>query len=192
MKRRHVITAMFAVASLCSGTAAAQAPDSLTFHRGQWGAEFNISGGFFSAGALRFTSATHAWLLDLGAGYSHNSFSGPAGSGSGNLTTITAELGSRSHHSIGHRLYRLTTIGALLNYGRQSTTGGSTNRTTGVGVFGDLGATWLVTPHMGIGARWRVTASYVHGSSTNAGVTSTGNQVTLFMGTVVLAGQLYF
>ena len=101
MKRRHVITALFAVASLCSGTTAAQAPDSLAFHRGQWGAEFNISGGFFSAGALRFTSATHAWLLDLGAGYSHNSFSGPAGSGSGNLTTITAELGSRSNHSIG-------------------------------------------------------------------------------------------
>jgi hypothetical protein len=165
---------------------------SRAFHQRQWGAEFNISGGFFSAGALRFTSPAHAWLVDLGAGYAHTSVNGPAGSTTGNNTNIVVELGSRSYHPFGRRLYRLTTFGVSFNYNRQSTSGGTTFQAAGGGVFGDLGATWLVTPHLGIGARWRVAASYVHASDSSAGVTTTGNGVTFSVGTLQLTGQLYF
>lgn len=192
MGSRNVIVTLVAAASLWSGAAAAQTADSLAFHQRQWGAEFNISGGFFSAGALRFTSPTHAWLVDLGAGYAHNSTNGPAGSTTDNTTTIVAELGSRSYHPFGRRLYRLTTFGVSFNYNRQSTSGGNTFQAAGGGVFGDLGATWLITPHLGVGARWRVAATYVHGSSSTAGATTTGNAVTLSAGTVQLTGQLYF
>lgn len=51
----------------------AQGADSAMFHRGQWGADSIIGNGFFGAGALRFTSPDHAWLVDVGANYQNTS-----------------------------------------------------------------------------------------------------------------------
>lgn len=178
-------------ASLCSRNAAAQNSDSALFHRGQWGAEFNISGGFFGAGALRFTSPTHAWLADLSAGYAHNS-NGGVGGASQNQEGGFFRLGSRAYHLMGRRLYRQHTFGVSFAYSRQSSNSGTSANAYGVGLFGDLGATWFVAPHLGIGARWGATISYSHGKTTVGGISTSGESLTLSVGNVVLAGQLTF
>ena len=187
---RHVIVSLWMISMALRGTATAQAPDSLRFHRGEWGVEFNIANGFFGAGALHFTSPTHAWLAALDGEYTHGHASGPLLT-SINAGSVALELGTRGYHSFNPRLYRVTSLGALLNYSRQ--TGSGTSLTSdGVGLFGDLGATWLVTPHLGLGARWRVSVAYFHGKATGAGGTTMVDAVTLSAATVLLTGQLYF
>jgi hypothetical protein len=172
-------------------SADAQASDSVVFHRGQWGAEFSIVNGFFGVGALRFSSPTRALLMNISTDYSHRSGSGTAPSTTG--TGVALDLGMRAHHSFGRRLYRLTTFGVFLGYGRQTISTNNTKaETIGVGPFADLGATWLVTPHLGIGARWRASISYTHATVTDASTSATANQVQISLGHIQLAGQLYF
>jgi hypothetical protein len=160
----------------------------MSFHRGQWGAEFSIATGFAGVGALRFTSPTHAWLIDFGATYDHTSTSGIRES----RTTASLDLGTRAYHALRRRLYRLTTFGVSLNYRRSPASPGTTTETFGGGLFADLGATWLVTPELGIGARWRAAISYGHGKVSGAGVSSTADGVSVSLGPLLLAGQIYF
>jgi hypothetical protein len=192
MALRNVIVSFIAAASLGSGAVAAQASDSVPFHRGQWGAEFNIANGFFGVGALHFTSPTHAWLATLDASYAQNHATGPA-LASFNAGSAALELGTRSFHAFSRRLQRLTTFGTSFTYSRQTNAGGATFQALGAGVFADLGATWLVTPHLGIGARWRAGASYSHGRVSGGGLpTSTIDSWSVSLGSVLLTGQLYF
>ncbi|HET9708297.1 MAG TPA: hypothetical protein VFP39_08335 [Gemmatimonadales bacterium] len=191
MYLRHLIVSLAIIGMALSGSATAQTPDSLRFHRGQWGVEFNIANGFFGAGALHFTSPTHAWLAVLDGEYAHDHASGPLLTSS-NATSVAIELGTRGYHSFSPRLYRVSTLGVSLNYSRQTANGGPTLTAEGVGLFGDLGATWLVTPHLGIGARWRASVAYAHGKATVTGSTTTSDIVTLSAATVLLTGQIYF
>ena len=192
MYLRHVTVGLSIISTALSGRATAQAPDSLRFHRGEWGVEFNIANGFFGAGALHFTSPTHAWLAALDGEYTHDHASGPLLQ-SFNFASVALELGTRGYHSFNPRLYRVTTLGAILNYSRQTAGNGSSTLTTdGIGLFGDLGATWLVTPHLGIGARWRASVAYTHGKATGAGATTVVDAETVTAATVLLTGQLYF
>ena len=171
--------------------AAAQNSDSALFHRGQWGAEFNISSGFFGAGALRFTSPTHAWLADLAAAYNH--FSNAGGSGASlNQENVSLRLGSRAYHPMGRRLYRHLTFGTSVAYTHQSSNSGASANLYAVGLFGDLGATWFVAPHLGIGARWGATILYLHGKTTVGGISTSSEAITSSLGNVELSGQLTF
>jgi hypothetical protein len=97
------VSLLLASASLLPGIGHAQAPDSAPFHHGQWGAEFHIANGFFGAGALHFSSPTHAILVDFSTAYSHSSVSGTA---STNAIGAAVDLGTRAYHPFGERLYR--------------------------------------------------------------------------------------
>lgn len=191
MSLRKVIVGLSIVGATLCGIATAQTSDSLRFHRSQWGVEFNIANGFFGAGALKFTSPTHAWVAALDGEYSHNHATGPALT-SFNAGSLAIELGTRGYHAFSSRLYRVTTLGALLNYSRETLSNGASLTTDGVGLFGDLGATWLVTPHLGIGARWRASVTYAHGKTTGSVGNNLVDSVILSAGTVLLTGQLYF
>jgi len=82
-------------------TLTAQVPDSAPFHKGQWGVDFRVGSGFAGAGALHFTSPTHAMLLDLNGGYSHGSattVSNPAIRGS--FVSASLSLGRRAYHEV--------------------------------------------------------------------------------------------
>ena len=84
---------------------------------------------------------------------------------------------------------------ADLGVGIQSTTpsgggpGPLSSNGWGGGIFGNVGASWLVTPHLGIGADWGVTVGYVHETGPLANV---DRQWTVGLGQLQLTGQLYF
>jgi hypothetical protein len=188
----HPVCFLFlATAALLPRNANAQAADSVAFHQGQWGAEFRLSGGFFGVGALRFSSPTRALLIDVSSDYNHISGSGAAASSS--AVGVFVDLGMRAHHAYGRRLYRLITFGVSLGYSRQTT---STNNTKleafGAGPFADLGATWLVTPHLGIGAKWRAAISYTHATLSDVINSAKIDQLNFSLGNIALEGQLYF
>ena len=96
-------------AFLPASALAAQVPDSVLFHPGQWGVDFRIGSGFAGAGALHFTSPTHATFLDLSGGYKHTSNTAAALRIS-NLTGALS-LGRRAYHRVDPHIYRWTTSG---------------------------------------------------------------------------------
>ena len=90
---------------------------------------------------------------------------------------------------------RWTTLGVSFLYDRQSTTQSGltqTNQGLGAGVFANLGGTWLVTPHLGLGAQWEVDLSYIHTKTTSPFSSGTGDIVSLQLARVALTGQFYF
>lgn len=121
---RRIALLFLTLGSLLPRFVVAQGADSAMFHRGQWGADFIIGNGFFGAGALRFTSPGHAWLVDIGADYQHTSGTQNGVKNSGNTEASSVEAGSRSYHAMNRRLYGLMTLGVSLNYGRSSINGG--------------------------------------------------------------------
>ena len=180
------------IASLLGSVTVAQAQDAVAFHPGQWGAEFQIGNGFVGTGALHFSSPTRALLINVGTNYTHASASG-AGQGSGNATDVTLDLGTRRYHSFGPHLYRLITFGLSANYQRQSSDlNNATVEAIGGGPFVDLGASWMVTAHLALGARWRAALAYDHVKQDLAGTVTRINRVSVSLGGLSLAGQLYF
>ena len=175
--------------------AGAQSADSAAFHGRQWGTEFNIGGGFAAAGMIRFSSPTRALIANVGTDLSHSSSTYAGNANSGSDVGMNLRLGARAYHAVGSRVYRLTTVGLSLNYTWQQTTQGGSrfaSQGIGAGVFGDIGATWLVTPHLGLGARFAGTVMYNHYRSTEPGSTARANQVRASVGSIALVGQFYF
>jgi hypothetical protein len=132
--------------------------DTLPFRRGQWAAQFWA----FSSqglGVLRFRSPSSAWLLD----------------GSLQVEDVHATHGDRTYASAslraGLRVYRPVApkvvrylgaglIGSYLGFRHESATIGTVYRgwTAGGGLYAELGADYLITSHLGIGASSSVTA----------------------------------
>ena len=179
---------------LLSPALAAQVPDAAPFHKGQWGVDFRVGSGFAGAGALHFTSPTRAMLIDLSGGYSHGSITiAPAAHGSDLNASLS--LGTRGYHAMDPHVYRWTTLGVSFIYDRQSATQSGvtqTNQGLGAGVFANLGGTWLVTPHLGLGAQWQVELSYIHNKTTSPVSPGTVDIVSLQLARVALTGQFYF
>lgn len=173
---------------------AAQAPDAAPFHKGQWGVDFRVGNGFAGVAALHFTSPTRAMLIDVSGGYSHGSTTNPALQG--NAVNVSVGLGRRGYHVMDPHVDRWTTLGLSFIYNRQSVTQGGTTQTNqglGAGIFANLGGTWLVTPHLGLGAQWQVDLTYIHGSATSPISGSvTSDIVTVELARVALTGQIYF
>lgn len=181
-------------AFLLTPALAAQSPDSTPFHKSQWGVDFRVGNGFAGVGALHFRSPTRATLIDLSGGYSHGSTTNPAIHG--NAVDASFSIGTRGYHLVDRHVYRWTTLGLSFLYNRQSSTQGAVTQTTegiGAGVFANLGGTWLVTPHLGLGAQWQVDLTYIHGSATSPiSGSARSDTVTLELARVALTGQFYF
>lgn len=195
MHARIALTGIAIAAATFSSAAAAQVPDSTPFHRGQWGVDFGIGAGFAAVGALHFSSPTHAMVLNLTSVFGHGSsaIGGPPAIITSNINA-GGSVGTRAYHAMDARAYRWTTLGVSMAYNWQTTTlSGVSQKLQGIGagVFGNLGAAWLVTPHLGLGAQWQVTVSYTHTTRSGTG-SGTSNAVSVGLGQVSLTGQLYF
>ena len=110
---------------------------------------------------------------------------------------VSLKAGRRMYGTITHRVAPWTALGVTGVYAWQRTTAGDTvlqhSNTAGAGLFGSLGATWLITAHLGVGAQWSLLLNYAHQSITsNVGGTSTVNSVSVSIPNVALAGQVYF
>jgi hypothetical protein len=166
-----------------------------TFHAGQWGAEFNIGTGA-NATLLRFTSPNAAWLMEFSGSASSIGSDVPDGS-----TTKTSfwngsfRLGHRTYSSGSTVVRPFHSFGGLVS-GAQTNNGSTTQDTWSFGAFVDLGATWLVTPHLGLSGLGELNGSYFNQTSrqssngTQQKLTSTGWNVGI--GRLRVVASVYF
>lgn len=181
------------LAALASASAPAtllgQAAEPTPFHARQWGADFTIIGGFTGAGFIHFRNPTHAMVADLGVGIQSTT---PSGGGPGtNTMSATLRLGMRRYRPLTRGVLGFGTLGIDVTHTHQFRGGPGplSSNGWGGGIFGNVGASWLVTPHLGIGADWGVTVGYVHETGPLANV---DRQWTVGLGQLQLTGQLYF
>jgi hypothetical protein len=128
---------------------------------GSWGAEA-VFGSGVGANVLRFSSPTSAWLAGLTFSVTHQTedftgFTGGTGQ-SGWLGFGDARLGRRWWSGDrGERIRPLTGLGVL--------GGVSSNenfQSWNAGAYGELGATYFVSPHVSLGATGELAAVYLH------------------------------
>ena len=148
------------------------AKPSTPFRRGQWAAQFSLGSGFTSLGFLKFRSPTRALVFDLRLGGAHRerSFEDSTGShflGLDSDAFTQLRFGWRGYRGGATKVVAHYTIGVLAGLDHNAGTGlGSStqdNTWTG-GVFGDLGATYLVTPQLGLGVLGSAALSYSSGT----------------------------
>jgi hypothetical protein len=157
-----------AAALLPAARLAAQpaSPDTLPFHRGQWGVEGTVSGGSLGTGLLRLLSRSTALALNVSANVSSNTmrtqlFSGgvPSGTSEQTLTqtAVSTTLGVRRYRALRDGVAAFTAFGAIASYSRARSEdaqsgSSSSQRQWSAGAFADLGATVFATPRIGLSA----------------------------------------
>ena len=196
MRIRQAAVPLVLLSTTLSSRAQAQGHDSTTFRRGEWGADFQIAGGFAGAGAFRFSSPTQAWLVDLETSLSHSSNTSPGFAGSANSVDLSLKLGRRRYATQAHSVAPWIAFGLTFAYSWHDLVTNDTvtarGRGIGGGVFGALGATWFVTPHLGVGAQWGLNVTYTHTTYNGGSGSSSSNAIQATLPNMALVGQLYF
>ena len=176
------------------------------FEAGQWAAEFGIANGVGGVGVMRFRSASSAWLLDghISLRSGRNEISGGAESDvnhSSHVDQYMVDLraGLRRYHPLRRSTTAFHTIGALGGVGRVSYVPSASPGTQQVfrnwraGLFGEVGASYFVTPNLSLGASTFVDAGYARTSTESpAGARSVSRDLFLSTGGTRLLGTLYF
>ncbi len=188
---RTALTVAALASVLVPAVGHAQAAERSPFRARQWGADFNIGNGFVGVGAIRFTAPDRALVLDLSGDVATRTSNG--GGPRGNSNSFTLSLGMRRYRGLAPSVEMYHTLGLEAAYSHNYDAAGPvTDNTWGAGVFGDLGAGWMVSPHLLLGASWRVEALYNHTSSKTPAVSTSGHRLELSLGGVRLIGQLFF
>ena len=156
--------------------------DTIPFRRGQWALQFTAGSTFGSLGALRFASPRKAWLLDLrvDGGHSHDHVTIPTGPTTDTTldrfdswANATLRVGPRYYTARGTRLVSFAGVGVIggFTHYADGEEGGSAWERNGwtAGVFGDLGATYLVSPRLGLGGTATLSAAYSRWTSRGSG-----------------------
>jgi hypothetical protein len=187
---------------LRAASASAQEPEHEQepppFRRGQWGVDVMLSNGFSGAGALRFSSPTRAWVLDVSGTYDwdesryRDTTRTITGRGVGN--GLTLRLGRRAYRPIGSRVYRTLGAGILGSFSFSASNGAGSPRTYafGGGIFGEIGGQWMVTPHLSLGAYWIASLQYRTQHYSNGASSQNHNSLDANAGGVGLRGAFYF
>jgi hypothetical protein len=214
--RCGTLCALFAAAAVAAPTLSGQTADTIAFRAGQWGAEFSLGGSFTGLGVQRFSTPKRAWVASLRGRFDDvnvdddevdsdlptpppwaNAFAFENRSGD-------ARVGHRWYRSIAPRVQQHLTIGALASVSRvkqfRDDLPDFTSRSTGAGVFADLGALWLLTPRLSLGAAWTASLTRVRTNSTVYFFfneeTTTGSMTTrttgIRFGDVRMQGAVYF
>lgn len=144
------------------------AKPSTPFRRGQWAAQFTVGSNFGSVGFLKFRSPKRALILDLRLQGRHGerTYEDSTGShflGTESLAATQIRFGWRGYRGGATRIVAHYTFGVLAGLDHDAGTGlgSSSERNTWTGgVFGDLGATYLVTPQLGLGVLGSASLSY--------------------------------
>lgn len=167
--RTRTIARLFALslAIVAARPIAAQSTDSLPFRARQWGAEFSASSGFGSAGLLRFHTSRRALLLDAGGTITRQSKSDAARAD--NSAAARLRIGERFYRPVARRVVQFATVGVGASHDDATTSvptftgtmGEQTQRQWATGVFGGVGAAWMVTPALSLGATYEAELNYV-------------------------------
>jgi hypothetical protein len=168
--------------------------DSLPFRAGQWGAQFAIDDGTAGLGVLRFRSARHAWLLDASVGAS---WSDGESSFIGDQSRTSVFVSLRA----GPRRYRPIATGsaAYLGMGLRGAYGWDASDDDRVefwnaGVYGELGAAYLVTRRLSLGAQVQIDAGFTlsRRRSASPAFVERDRRVSIGVSPVRIVGALYF
>jgi hypothetical protein len=141
---------------------------STPFRRGQWAAQFAAGFDFNTVGFLLFRSPTRALLLDVELGGGHSEMltgdsTGLQFAGVNSNAFTQLRFGWRRYSGGEPKIATHYTVGVLggFEHAAVSSSGNSQQRNGWTaGLFGDLGATYLVTPHLGLGALASASLSY--------------------------------
>lgn len=202
-----LLTGLLAAAPLAAQTASTAPSDSLPFRQGQWGAEFGL-GSYTSAGFVRFRSPRRAWVGTVSGDYSRQT---PEG-------TSSARTSARVSATVGHRWFRailpdvsqFVTLGGVIGAQRSDFTLQQISLPELVavearlrrssyfaGVAADVGAQWMVTPSLALGAKWGAQAVVGRDQDRLSGglpsnTDATGTSTSLILGRIAVLGSLYF
>lgn len=141
------------------------------FRRHRWAAQFAGGTTFASLGALRFTAPTRAWLLDFRftGGHSHDrAYASDTLESDGFVSnaSVDSRIGRRFYQGRGKSVVSFQTVGALGGYTHncnESTApvvAGFCSNGWRAGVFGELGAAYLITRRFSVGGTAAVAFTY--------------------------------
>ena len=202
MTRLSTILGAFVLVS--APTLRAQEPaDTLPFHAHQWAFLFIGGSSFAGLGALKFTAPNRAWIINVGGSAIHARTDVPLApdtteTQTQNAATFSLRLGRRFYQPRGHEVVSYQSLGITGGANRfcsHDSFGGTTNSncSTGwtAGVFGELGAQYLLTPRLSIGGQFNAAVSYQFTRSTN-GLPNRNWELQLSFGQVGFGGAIYF
>jgi hypothetical protein len=202
MTRRS--TAIAAFLALATHTLLAQEPaDTLPFRAHQWGFLFTGGSSFAGLGALKLTAPNRAWIFNVGGSAVHSRNDVPFSPDTTDTHTQTAEsfslrLGRRFYQARGHEVVSYQTVGisgGVSRFCSHDSLAGLNNSdcSTGwlAGVFGELGAQYLLTPRLSIGGQFTAGVTYQFSRDSNA-LPSRIWSVELSFGQVGFGGAIYF
>lgn len=179
------------------------ASDSTPFRSGQWAAQFGLASGYASLGVLKFTAPTRAWLLDVRVSGGHGDGEFRSTNPDTTITvwesdaSVTLRLGRRFYTAARDHVVALYTIGASGGFAHSAggQRPGSEGEVNGwnVGVFFELGGSYLVTRRLSLGALGSASLSYSR--SVSRGNTGVRNEFSRYGGSlnaVSLVATVYF
>ena len=185
----------------------AQEQDSTAFRAGQWGVEFSLGGSFVGLGAQRFSTPKRAWMASVRGRFrdvtgdtdslssSLFDFSLPQA----NLEQVQLTLGHRWYRSLTDNVLQHVTVGALASTFRETrfrrASPDITSRSIGGGVYAELGAMWMVTQRLSLGAAWTAQATLARSTLENlapAGTKRRSTSTHIAFGDVRMQGALFF
>ncbi len=175
---------------------ASQSADSTTFRAGQWGSEFSL-GGYNSLGVLRFSSPTRAWIGSLNGQFRSvdDDSNPPLAGGVTSSSAMNVQLGRRFYRPALPSVMQHLTLGALAGITRSEVElpSGSTTDNGGVGgLFADLGALWMVTRSLSLGAAWTLSATVTRTENSTSQFEQKRSVTNVSLGQVSIRGALYF
>jgi hypothetical protein len=156
-----------------------------------WGAELGIGAGQ-SATLLRFGSPRSALLLGVDAFWVDVSEEFPSLGGTRReryrVANITGRLGFRRYRATPAAVRPFTSLGLIAGYAEDPGGPGWT-----VGAFGEIGASYFVSPHVSLGAAGSLQATYVSArQDVGAGDDLRRRQFGIRATSVYLLGAVYF
>ena len=216
LARAATPVALCALALAPVGTLRAQETSSpsieasaLPFRAGQWGAEFSL-GSFSSLGAVRFRSPSRAWVGTVDGRYERTSRDEDVPDRS--LSRVGLTLGHRWYHALHEDVAQFVTLGAVLAWqrtessllpnpvpqpGQSPTTPDFVSQGLVGGVAVNVGAQWMVTSSLSLGATWGAQAGLGRDrvrvrAAPGAVSEQTGTSVNVLVGRLGVLGTLYF
>ena len=181
MRKRSLMLAAVCVLAPAAREVSAQTSGDTTtvsFHAAEWGVGFILQNNVNSAGVLRFSTPTRAWVLDGSASFDRQSQSSSvSGNETARVTNLNAQLGPRWYHAMSGHVTRYLGLGVSGAYGRSELASTSAHASDwGMGAYGEAGMQYLITRYLGLG--WRGTLSASRFETNNSQLTPQGFIIT--------------
>lgn len=133
---------------------------------GRWAGEASLGPGGLSGALLRFTSPSAAWLVGVNFELERTTVDddsellpGEEADDAGTNVNLGARLGFRRYAGAGSAIRPVTGVGVLGSVFRLDQ-GASLNEQSAVGAYGELGAVYLFSSRVSLGAAGELRATY--------------------------------